>query len=129
MGRVHVPVRVADLVSNEAENIGTAVPATQGRKAPVRLNGGQGRVVSVDGLILGSNEVLRDSTTEQNAEDAVAVVVDLRFGDTVGLGLIEGQQQQSVVPEVGVVHERLNKAAQPLGSVGDVGIVSIVRHV
>lgn len=129
MGRINVPVGVADLVSDEAEDVGTAVPTTQGRKTPVCLDGGQSGVVSVDGLILGTDEVLGDSTTEENTEDAVAVVVDLRLGNTVGLGLIEGQQQQSVVPEVGVVHERLNEAAQPLGSECDVGIVSVVGHV
>lgn len=129
MGRVHVPVGVADLVSHEAEDVGTTVPATQRRKTPVCLDGGQSGVVSVDSLILGADEVLRNSTTEKNAEDAVAVVVDLRLGDTVGLGLIKGQQQQGVVPEVGVVHKGLNEAAQPLGTEGDIGIVSIVGHV
>lgn len=50
-------------------------------------------------------------------------------GLVVGIILIEGQEDQGVAHEVLVLQERRHPAAFPLGTKGDVGVVSIVSHV
>lgn len=121
VGGVDLVVGVSSLVGYNLEDIGTAVPATKGRKTPVSLNGGQGGVVSVESVINGANQVAGNSTTDEDREDLVF--------DGVVTGLVKGQQDKRLVPEVSRVLELLNETTLPDGGEGDVGVVSIVGHV
>lgn len=118
---VELRVLVAGLVGDQVEDVGVAVPSSQRRETPVLGDGGDGRVVVVEGVVDGSLEVVGDGTAEEDGEDLV--------GDTVGLVLVEGQQDQGVVHEVLVAEERGHEVALPGGAEGDVGVVGVVGHV
>lgn len=121
VGGVDLVVGVSSLVGDNLEDVGTAVPATKGRKTPVSLNGGQGGVVSIESVINGANQVAGDSTTEEDREDLVF--------DGVITGLVKGEQDERLVPKVSVVLELLDETALPGGGEADVSVVSIVGHV
>jgi hypothetical protein len=121
VGGVNLVVGVSGLVGDNLEDVGTAVPATKGRKTPVSLDGSQGGVVGVEGVINSADQVTGDSTTEKDGEDLVL--------DGVVTGLVKGEQDERLVPEVSVVLELLNKVTLPNGGERDVGVVSIVGHV
>lgn len=118
---VNVPVRVASLLSNELQEVGTAIPATEGGKTPVSRQGGDDAVVGVEGIIGGTLQVLGDGTTNKEGVDTV--------GDGVVSRLVEGNQDEGILGEVLVLEERGNEALKELTSNGDVGVVSIVGHV
>lgn len=117
----HFPVGVPGLLSNPAEKVGTAVPATKRRKTPVGGQGGDYGVVGVEGVILLALEVLRDSAAKKKSEDLVS--------DLVGVGLIEGELNQSVLGKVLVLEQFSEEAVGPTTGKGDVGVVGIVSHV
>jgi hypothetical protein len=73
-GLVDLVVDVTSLVGNNLQQVGTAIPATQGRKAPVCGDTGNGGVVSVEGIVLGTLEVLRNGTTDEDAEVRLSLV-------------------------------------------------------
>lgn len=77
--------------------------------------------MGVERVILGANQLLGDGTTQQHTENAVANGVMLR--------LVKGQQNQGIVPEVGVVPQLLDETTLPHGRKRDVGVVAIVGHV
>lgn len=118
---VNVPVHVASLLSNELEEVGTAVPAAEGRKTPVSRQGGDNAVVGVEGVIGSTLQVLGDGTTNEEGVDTV--------GDGVVSRLVEGDQDEGILGEVLVLEERRNEALKELTGKGDVGVVSIVGHV
>jgi hypothetical protein len=64
-------VLVTSLVSNEGEDVGTDIPATQSVQIPVGLDSADLRVVVVELRISGADELLGDSVTENDAEDTV----------------------------------------------------------
>lgn len=121
VGVVDLPVSVTSLLGNELEQVSAAVPAAQGRKTPVSRQGGDDAVVGVEGVVGGTLQVLGDSTTNQEAIDAV------------GLGvvscLVEGHQHQGVLGEVLVAQQGGHEGGQPVAGNGDVGVVGIVGHV
>lgn len=121
VGGVNLVVGVSGLVGDNLEDVGTAVPATEGRKTPVGLNGSQGGVVSVEGVIRSADQVTGDSTTEEDREHLVV--------DGVVTSLVKGEQDKTLIPEVGGVLELLNETALPDGGEGDVGVMGIVGHV
>lgn len=121
VGLVDLVVDVTSLVSDNLQQVGTAIPATQGRKTPVGRNTSNGGVVSVEGVVLGALEVFRNGTTDEDAEDTVVV--------GVGLVLIEGQKEESVVVEVLVLEQLGHPRTLPLSSESDVGVMRIVGHV
>lgn len=57
----------------------------------------------------------------EDAEDVVML--------GVGLILVEGNEEECAVHEVSIVKERVQPAAEPVPSEGNVGVVSVVRHV
>jgi hypothetical protein len=69
--------------------------------------------------VFGADERVGKSVAEHQGEDAVAL--------GVGLGLVEGDQDKSAVPEAGllVVDQRLEEVAAPLAGNGDGSVVSI----
>jgi hypothetical protein len=87
VSNVNVVVDVASLVGDDLEDVGTAVPlsfllvtlsrfegvlsfftyAAERGQTPVSTDGGNGRVVGVEGVVLGTLEVVRDSTTNEHA--------------------------------------------------------------
>lgn len=121
VGGVNLVVGVSSLVGDNLEDVGTAVPATEGRKTKVSLDGSQGRVVGIESIIRSANQLLGDSTAEKDGEDLVV--------KGVVIGLVKGEQDERLVPEVSVVFELLNETTLPDRGKGDVGIVSIVGHV
>lgn len=77
--------------------------------------------MGVEGVIGGTLEVLWDGASEENAKEFVAL--------GVGLVLIKGDEDQGLLHEVGVVEQRADPIALPLGGKGDVGVVRVVGHV
>jgi hypothetical protein len=92
-----------------------------GQDVPVGFDGGDLRVVVVVVVIAGSLEVLRDSVTEENAEDLVL--------DGVGLVLIEGDQDKGFVHEVLVLKEGSQEGLQLDTGNGDGGVMAVGGHV
>lgn len=117
----HLPVGVSDLLSNPAEEVGTAVPAAKRRKTPVGGQGGNYGVMGVKGVVLLALEVLRDSAAKKEGEDLVP--------DLVSVGLVESELNQSVLGEVLVLEQFSEEAVGPATGKGDVGVVGIVSHV
>jgi hypothetical protein len=101
------------VLSNIGEDVGADVEATEGVEVPdegligmrgikkkvwnipVSLDGGDLGVVVVVVVVGGAFEVLWDSITEEDAEDAVL--------DGVGLVLVEGDKNKGVVHEMLIV--------------------------
>lgn len=77
--------------------------------------------MGVQGVIGGANQVRRNGPSEQDGENIVL--------NRVVLALVKGEQEESVVPEVGVVHQTGHEPTQPGRGKGDVGIMTIVGHV
>lgn len=110
-------VLISGLVSNEGEDVGTDVPATQSMQVPVSFNSGELRVVVVELRVSGADKLLGYSVTENDAEDTVL--------QGVGVRLVERDQNQSVLHEVLVVQERLQEVACPGTSSGDARVVAV----
>lgn len=88
---------------------------------PVGFDGGDLRVVVVVVIIGGAHEVIRDGVTKKDAEDAVL--------DSVGLVLVEGDEDEGIVHEMLVVQQRGQEGLQPLASNSDGGVMAIRGHV
>lgn len=112
---------VASLLGNQVEDVGTDIPAAQGVEAPVGFDGGDLTVVVVEVVVGGADKVLGEGVTEQDGENLVAL--------GVGLVLIPGEEDKSVVHEVLVVEEGLEESTAPLASNTDVGVVTVRGHV
>lgn len=85
VGDVHIVVGIAGLIGDNLEDVGTTVPlgfllvnlfhlmrsvfthAAERGQTPISANGGNGRVVGVEGVVLGTLEVIGDSTTNEHA--------------------------------------------------------------
>ena len=103
-------------------NLLVRVTAAQRAEAPVSLYSGKGRVVCVVGRIDRPAGIVGDGTSEKHGEDAVV--------DGVGLGLIEGEEDQSpVVVEVSIVEQGEEPIFDPAGGKVDGGVVAVVDHV
>lgn len=118
---VDLPVDVASLLSNQLEEVGTTIPASEGGKTPVSGQRGNDRVVSVEGVVSSALQVFGDGTTKQNAVDTV--------GGGVGARLIKGNEDQSILGEVFVLQQRGQEAVHPLTRNVDVAVVGIIGHV
>lgn len=79
VGHVNVVVDVVDLVSNEGQQVGTAVPATERWEFPVGRERSNHRVVGVEGAVGGSLEVVRDGATNQEGVNGIRVGVVATF--------------------------------------------------
>lgn len=119
--QVNLPVNITGLLSDQVKQVSTAVPASQRRKTPVRAQRGDDRVMRVESVVGGTAEVLGDGVAEENAVDAVLLLV--------GGGLVEGDQDEGVLGEVVVLQERGHEAVEPLAGESDVGVVGVVGHV
>jgi hypothetical protein len=98
------------------------VAAAERPKAPVSLYSGEGRVVRVVSRVDCPARTFRDGTSEKHREDVVV--------DRVGLGLVEGKEdQRTVVVEVGIVEQRGEPEIDPAARKVDGGVVAIVDHV
>ena len=112
---------VASLGSNRREDVGTNIPAAKGREVPVGLDGGELRVVVVEVVVVLANVLAGESISEKNGQDVVL--------DAVGLVLVEGDENQSVLHKVLVFEERVHESLEPVTSNGDGAVVSIRGHV
>lgn len=104
-----------------AEDVGTDVPAAEGVQVPVSLDGGEFGVVIVEVGVGCADQMLGDGVTEENREDAVL--------DGVGFVLVEGDEDESVLHEVGVIQERGEKVVQPFTCNCDGGVMTVGGHV
>jgi len=77
--------------------------------------------VSVDSVISCADHIFGNGITEQDGHDTV------RLG--VGVVLVEGDQNQGALHEVGVLQERSQPALEKLASDGDGAVVGIISHV
>lgn len=116
-----LPVGVAGLFGNPAEQVSTAVPAAEGGQTPVGGHGGNDGVVGVESIILGATEVLGDSAAKKEGVDLVS--------NLVSVVLIEGEHNQRVLGEVFILEQVRQETISPGPSKGDVGIMRIVGHV
>ena len=117
---VHLPVGVSGLLSNPAEEVSTAVPATKRRKTPVGRQRGDDGVVGIESVVLLALEFLGDSTTKKESEDLVS--------DLVGVGLVEGELNQSVLGKVLVLKQFSEEAVGPATGKGDVGVLPYIER-
>lgn len=74
----------------------------------------------VEGVVCRAVERLWDSTAKEERVDDVA--------SCVGLGLIKREEDESIVHKIGIVKQRGQPVARPVGSNGDRGIVAIVSQ-
>lgn len=108
-------------VSNPLEDVGTDIPTAEGWEVPVGLDGSEGRVVGVDVVIGGTDERLGEEIGDDDGLDTV--------GNGVGGILVEVDEEEGVVHEVLVGDEGLDEGVEPVSTVGETGVVSIVQHV
>jgi hypothetical protein len=112
---------ITGLVSDNLEDVGADVEATEGMEIPV---GGDGRnltVVVVVVVVGGANELLWDSVAQQDAQDAVL--------DGVGLVLIESDENKSVLHELLVIKKGFQEGTSPCASDTDIGVMAVAGHV
>lgn len=121
VGHVNVVVDVVDLVGNEGQQVGTAVPATEGGELPVGGERSNHGVVGVESAIGGSLEVVRDGATNQEGVD--------RVGVGVVATLIEGEHDKGVLHEVLVLEKVSEEVVRPSTAESDVGVVAVIGHV
>lgn len=105
VGHVNVVVDVVDLVSNEGQQVGTAVPATERGELPVGGERGNHGVVGVESAVGGSLEVVGDRATNQEGVDGVRV--------GVVAALIKGEHDKGVLHEVLVLQEVSEEVVRP----------------
>lgn len=110
-------VLVTSLVSNEREDVGTNIPATESVQVPVCLYGANLGVVVVVLGVGGADKLLGYRVTEKNTEDLVL--------QGVGMGLIKCDKDERVLHEVLVSKKRLQKVARPGTGSGDTSIVAV----
>lgn len=77
VGSVDLVVDVAGLVSHDLEEVGTAVPAAETGKSPVGAHRGDGGVVGVEGVICSSLQVVRNSSTDEDREDPISILMNV----------------------------------------------------
>lgn len=118
---VNDDVLVTGDVGDGLEDVGAAVPASEGGEVPVGGDGGDGREVVVESVIRGSVEGLGDSAAEEEGEDFV--------GGGVGVYLVEGEDDEGVVHEVLVCEEGGEEGLGPRGGFDDCCIMAVVGHV
>lgn len=121
VARVNIVVDIAGLLGQPAEQVRTAIPATQGGKTPVRGQGSDDGIVGVEGVILSAQEIIRDGTAEKESIDVVT--------NLIGASLIKGEHNKSVLGEVIVFEKFAQEAPGPGTGNGDVGVVAIIGHV
>lgn len=121
VGHVNVVVDVVDLVSNEGQQVGTAVPATERGELPVGGERGNHRVVGVESAVGGSLEVVGDGATNQEGVDGVGVGVVVT--------LVKGEHDKCVLHQVLVLEEVSDEVVRPGTAERDVGVMAVVSHV
>jgi hypothetical protein len=110
-------VLISSLVSDEGEDVGTDIPATKSVQVPVGLNSADFRVVIVELRISGTDELLGNSITEDDAEDTVLEGVSVRF--------VKSDQNQGVLHEMLVVEKGLQEVTSPGTSSSDTRVMTI----
>jgi hypothetical protein len=118
-------LRRADLVTsdfgNKVVDVGSNIPSSQSVQIPVGLNGGKVGVVGVNIVISGTDQRLWEDIRENDTHNSV--------GDGVGAILIEVNDKEGLVHEKLVIQQRRNECKQPIGTIRDSSIMSIVKHV
>lgn len=112
---------VARLLANHLEDVGADVPTSKGGEIPVGLDGGNLRVMVVEAVVGGADKVLGNGIADEDGEDVVL--------DSVGLVLIPGDQDERVVHEVLVLHERPQERTAPSTGDSSRGVVAVGGHV
>lgn len=121
VGGVNLPVDIAGLLSDLLQQVGTAIPAAEGRQTPVcgeRCNNG---VMGVESIIGSALKVLGNGATNEEAVHAV--------GNGVVANFVKGEEHQSVLGEVLILEQGREELGNPFASNCDVGVVGIIGHV
>lgn len=121
VGHVNVVVDIVDLVSNEGQQVGAAVPATERGELPVGGERGDNGVMGVESAVGGTLEMVGDGATNQEGVDGVGVGVVATF--------IEGEHDKGVLHEVLVLEKVSEEVVRPGTAESDVGVVAVIGHV
>lgn len=108
---------VARLVGNHLQDVGADVPAAQRGQVPVGRDGRDFRVVVVEAVVFGADQLLGHRVSDHDAENAVA--------DRVDFALIPGNEDQGVLHECLVFQEGLDKVASPSSSSSDIRVMAV----
>nr|POE77700.1 hypothetical protein CFP56_09343 [Quercus suber] len=120
-GGVVGPHGVAGLLRHQAEHVGAHVPAAERVEVPVGLDGAELGVVVVEAGVGRAHGGLRHGAADEEAEHPVAL--------RVRVALVEGDEDEGVLHEVGVAEQGLEEVAGPCSGGGDRGVVSVRGHV
>lgn len=114
-------VDISSLASYKIEYVCAHVPASEGVEVPVRFDRGKFGIVVVVLVVLAAFQMLGDSASKEDGEDAV--------GDRITLVLVESDEDQSTRPEVLVLHKWLEEIAHPSASGRDGRVMAVRSHV
>lgn len=118
---INVPVNVAGFVSQEAEQVGSAVPTAQRWQSPVGREGGDDRVMGVESIVLLPPQMLRDGATNKETIHPIL--------DGVIPALIKRKHSQSILHEILIIQKRGEEVKSPVPSELDIGVVAVIGHV
>jgi hypothetical protein len=109
------------MLGNVCKNVCADVPSAKRIQIPVGFNCGDLGVMVVEFIVSGSDKFVRNGVTNEDSENIVL--------DRVGLVLIEGDQNKSVVHESLVGEEGSKEALKPCTDNGDRGVMTITGHI
>lgn len=121
VGHVNVVVDIVDLVSNEGQQVGTAVPATERWEIPIGGERSNHGVVGVESAVGGTLEMVGDGTTNQEGVHRVGVGVVATF--------IKGEHDKGILHEVLVLEKVAEEVIRPSTAESDVGVMAVIGHV
>lgn len=121
---INSDILVSGGIGNDLEDVGDIgdnIVATEIVQSPVVLDGGEERVVGVEGVVSGTSQTWWDNISEKKSPDIVL--------DCVGFVFVKSDDEQGLVHKGCVVEERSDKSSGPIACIIDSGIVSVVLHV
>jgi hypothetical protein len=112
---------VTSVLGNVCKNVCADVPSAKCIQIPVSFNCGDLGVMVVEVIVSGSDKFVRNGVTNEDSENIVL--------DRVGLVLIEGDHNKSVVHEAFVGEEGSKEALKPRTSNGGRRVMTITGHI
>jgi len=121
LGRVPSTENIAGLLGDVLEDVGADVPSAERVEAPVGFDGRDLGVVVVEVVVGRAGQVAWNTVAEEDGKDAVLLCV--------GVALVKGDEDESVLHEAGVVEHWLEEVPHPGSGSGDGGVVTVGGHV